>query len=468
MNLHALLEARRDRPVRIGIIGLGKFCSMFLAQARHTPGLHVTAVCDLELERARANLLRVGWSAPDMSAATFARARAEGTTHLTCDAHALIEDADVDVVVEATGDPAAGVRHALACFAAGVPVVMVNVEADALAGPLLARRAAEAGVVYSLAYGDQPALIVELVDWARACGFEVVCAGKGTKYLPAYHRSTPETVWEHYGLTAEEAARGALNANMFNSFLDGTKSAIEMAAVANATGLTPAPEGLCFPPCNTGELAERLKPRAEGGVLTHRGTVEVVSSLQRDGSAIEQDLRWGVFVTFEAASAYVAECFAQYGVSTDSSGRYASLFRPHHLIGLELGISIANVVLRAEPTGVPSGFRADAVATAKRELKRGETLDGEGGYTVWGRLMPAAAALAAGALPIGLAKTARLKRNLPAGAIVTWDDVETDESAPVTRFRREMERAFSPPASPAARTSGRTTPASPGDGARQP
>ena len=139
--------------------------------------------------------------------------------------------------------------HALRAIEAGRHVVMVNVEADALVGPLLARRAQAAGVVYTLAYGDQPALICELVEWARLCGFEVVCAGKGTKHLPAYHEVTPATVWEHYGLPPEQTA--GLNAQMFCSFLDGTKSAVEMAAVANATGLVPQARGLGFPACGT-------------------------------------------------------------------------------------------------------------------------------------------------------------------------------------------------------------------------
>jgi predicted homoserine dehydrogenase-like protein len=180
---------------------------------------------------------------------------------------------EIEIVIEATGDPAADTR-ALGCCAHGKHVVMVNVEADALAGPLLARRAREAGIVYSLAYGDQPALICEMVDWCRAAGFDVVAAGKGTKYMPEYHESTPDTVWPYYGFTPAQVAAGDFNARMFNSFLDGTKSAIEMAAVANATGLTPAPDGLEFPPCGVDDLPRVLRPRAEGGRLHHAGQVE--------------------------------------------------------------------------------------------------------------------------------------------------------------------------------------------------
>jgi predicted homoserine dehydrogenase-like protein len=321
---------------------------------------------------------------------------------------------------------------------------MVNVEADALAGPLLARRAADAGIVYSLAYGDQPALICELVDWARTAGFAVVAAGKGTKYLPQYHASTPRTVWGHYGFTDEMVARGDFNAQMFNSFLDGTKSGIEMAAVANATGLTPAPGGLAFPPCGVDDLARVLRPAAAGGALHHAGQVEVISSLERDARPVFRDLRWGVYVTFAAGHEYVRRCFSEYGIVSDPSGEYASMYKPSHLIGLELGVSVASVALRREPTGVADGWRADCVATAKRALSRGEVLDGEGGYTVWGKLMPAAQSAAQRALPIGLAHHVKVKRDLAEGTVVSWDDVEYDAQSQAVRVRREMERAFQP------------------------
>ena len=303
------------------------------------------------------------------------------------------------------------------------------------------REARQAGVVYSLAYGDQPALICEMVDWARAAGFEVIAAGKGTKYLPAYHVSTPDTVWGHYGFTPEMVAGGDFNAQMFNSFLDGTKSAIEMAAVTNAAGLAAAPQGLAFPPCGVDDLPRLLKPRADGGVLEGRGQVEVVSSLERDGRPVFRDLRWGVYVTFAAPSDYVQRCFREYGLVTDPSGHYAAMYKPYHLIGLELGISVASVGLRGEPTGAPDSFRADAVAVAKQALRAGTTLDGEGGHTVYGRLMPASASLAAEALPIGLAHGVRLVNDVAAGTVVTWRDVAAPDSEAV-RVRRAMEREF--------------------------
>ncbi len=213
------------------------------------------------------------------------RARALSTT-----ARDAIADERVDVVIEATGNPAAGIAHALAAIEAKKHIVMVNVEADALAGPLLARKAREAGVIYSMAYGDQPALIAEMVDWARSAGFAVAAAGKGTKYLPAYHTVTPDGVWEHYGLTAEEAKRAGMNSQMFNSFLDGTKSAIEMAAVANACELDVPHDGLSFPPCGADELAARAAAegdRRRAGRRRHgRGGVVAASATARRSSAI--------------------------------------------------------------------------------------------------------------------------------------------------------------------------------------
>ena len=226
---------------------------MFLAQVPHTPGLEVPIIVDLDRDRAREACRTVGWDAERIAATVF-----------TDDGARAIAGGAMDVVVEATGNPAAGIRHARAAIAAGKHIVMVNVEADVLAGPLLAEEARKAGVVYSLAYGDQPALIAEMVDWARATGFRVVAAGKGTKYLPAYHDVTPDGVWQHYGLTAGEAQSAGMNPQMFNSFLDGTKSAIEMAAIANACGLDVPADGLLFPPCGVDDLPHVMRPQRQG------------------------------------------------------------------------------------------------------------------------------------------------------------------------------------------------------------
>jgi predicted homoserine dehydrogenase-like protein len=431
MNLQRLLAARVETggPVRVGLIGAGKFGSMFLAQVPSIGGIEVVLICDRDVDRARAACRTVGWDAGRIARTHF--------SERGCDA---CLDERVEVVVEATGDPSAGIAHAIAAIEARKPIVMVNVEADALAGAWLASKARGAGVTYSLAYGDQPALIAEMVDWARSAGFSVAAAGKGTKYLPAYHTVTPDGVWEHYGLTAEEAKKAGMNSQMFNSFLDGTKSAIEMAAVANACDLEVPHDGLAFPPCGADALASVLRPKALGGVLERDGMVEVVSSLERDGRPVERDLRWGVYVVIKAANDYAAACFKQYGLPTDASARYAAMFKPYHLIGLELSISVLNAALRGEPTGCCRAWRGDAVAVAKRALKAGEMLDGEGGYTVYAKLIPAARSLELGGLPIGLAHHVKLTRDVAAGEILTASDVALDGGQEAVRIRREMER----------------------------
>lgn len=424
MNLARLAAeaAENGTPVRAGLIGAGKFGSMFLSQVPTIQGLEVTAIADLDPARAKAACRSVGWTAERIVATAFLE-----------DGSALAARDDVDVVIEATGHPRAGVTHAQAAFAHGKHVVMVNVEADVLVGPALAQQARAAGVVYSMAYGDQPALVAEMVDWARATGFEVAAAGKGTKYLPAYHHVTPDDVWGHYGLTPEAAKSAGMNPQMFNSFLDGTKSAIEMTAIANACGLNIPEAGLGFPPCGVDDLAHILRPRAIGGQLDADGMVETISSLERDGRPVFRDLRWGVYVVLKAPNDYAAACFQQYGLPTDDTGHYASMYKPFHLIGLELSVSVLSAALRHEATGQSQRMRGTVACVAKRDLKAGEILDGEGGYTVYGKALPLSAAQ--DALPIGLAHGVPLTRDVRVGTPVSMSDVTLSNDSVETLYR---------------------------------
>lgn len=290
------------KPIQVGLIGAGKFGSMFISQSHRTLGVRLACIADLSADRARAALKRTGYPEDKWDttgALSIEDGIKSGKTTITQDSAAMISCPGIDVVLEITGSPAAGIRHALLCCEHKKHIVMINVEADVLAGPLLARKAREAGIIYSMAYGDQPALIAELVDWARTAGFNVVCAGKGTKHLPEYHYSTPDTVWDHYGFTKKQLASGDFNPQMFNSFLDGTKSALEMAAVANGCDLSPASDGLRFPPCGRQDLPRSLRPKADGGLLEKKGTVEVVSCVELDGRPTFNDLRWGVYVVIE-------------------------------------------------------------------------------------------------------------------------------------------------------------------------
>ncbi|ETN40640.1 uncharacterized protein HMPREF1541_04919 [Cyphellophora europaea CBS 101466] len=433
------------RVIQVGVIGAGKFGSMFIAQAHTTPGIHLAAVCDLDLSIAREALRRTNYPA-HLTDTTGTLSLSDGIasrkTILTTSAADMIAHPSLDVVLECTGIPSAGVAHTLLCCEHKKHIVMINVEADVLAGPLLARRAREAGIVYSMAYGDQPALISELVDWARTSGFRVVCAGKGNKYLPEYNYSTPETVWDHWGFSAEQLAKDKLNSQIYNSFLDGTKSALEMAAVANGCGLAVAREGLTFRPCGYQDLAACLKPRSRGGGGEEMAYVEVVSSLERDGRDVWNHARHGVFVVIEATSEYQKEAFAQYGMETDKTGWFAAQYKPWHLIGLEVGVSIANIMCRGEPTGSTKTFAGDVVATAKKNLVAGEMLDGEGGHTVVGKLMPAEVSLEIEGLPIGLAHGLKLKRDVKKDQGLSWADVEFSEDSQVVKVRREMEAIF--------------------------
>ena len=447
MNLHAkLLQREADgRPIRIGLIGAGKFGTMYLAQIPRTPGVHLVGIADLSPAAAQANLARVGWRPERTQARSLDEAVKQGSTYVGEDWQALVRHPAIDVIVECTGSPVAAVEHCLEAFAQGKHVVNVTVEADAFCGPLLARKAADFGVVYSLAFGDQPALICDLVDWARTCGFPVVAAGRGHKWLPHFAQSTPDTVWGHYGLTPEQAARGGLNPKMFNSFLDGSKPSIESTAVSNATGLGVPSNGLLYPPASVEDIPFVTRPISEGGVLERKGMVEVISSLEADGRKIPYDIRMGVWVTVEAETDYIKNCFEEYNAHTDPSGRYFTLYKRWHLIGLEVGVSVASVALRGEPTGVATAWNADVVATAKRDLQAGEMLDGEGGYTVWGKLLPAATSVAIGGLPLGLAHNLKLLRTVKEGQSLSWADVAIDATTHAYRTRKEMEALFALP-----------------------
>jgi predicted homoserine dehydrogenase-like protein len=449
MNLYKSLQEREaaNRPIRIGIIGAGTFGSMFLAQARRTPGMKLVGIADLDLEKAAQTCREIGWAEEAIGHENTADAINDGARKgkivLTDNAEQLIK-ADLDVIVESTGIAEAGTYHAWTGIEHGKHMVMVNIEADALLGQVLNKKAREKGLVYSMAYGDQPAIIEEMIDWARTIGAEVVCAGKGTHYQPEYHYSTPDTVWDYFGFTEEQLAKVKFNAKMYNSFLDGTKSAIEMCTLANASGLLPQKNGLQFTPAGIQDLASVLKPAGDGGILEHGGTVEVVASERRDGSPIEDHLRWGVYVVFRATTDHMRRYLAMHDFAKDASGEYGAAFRLYHLIGLELGISVARAALRGQETGSPHYFAADVASVAKKDLKKGDVLDGEGGYKVYGRLVRAADSMAGSYLPVGLSRGANLLRPVGKDSILTYQDVELDRDQLSYKIRKTLEKEFEP------------------------
>ena len=441
MGLFEQLQERHEHgnPVRVGVVGAGKFGTMFLAQVLRIPGIHVVGVADLRVDVAKSNMIYAGWPAKQIEASSLDAAIQSGETHVGPDAMTMINHHGLDIVIECTGNPVIAVDHALAAFAAGKHVISATVEADAVCGAALVARAKAAGVIYSQAHGNQPAMNVELVGWARTCGFEVAAAGRGHKWKPEYRFSTPDTIWDYWGVTAEKAERGRLNPKMFNSFLDGTKPAIESAAISNATGLNAPTNGLSYPSGSIDDISTLMRPRAEGGVLEEVGMVEVISSIADDGTMIPNDIRQGVWVVVKATSEYQKNCFEEYMVSTDESGLYYCNFKRFHLIGLELGLSVGSVGIRKEATGTSKEFRSDVVAVSKKAMKAGDMLDGEGGYCVAGQLRPSRISVPMRALPLGLTGDIRLIRDVAIDTVLSYDDVAIDESLNAVKLRRECE-----------------------------
>ena len=412
MFLHTKLENRKE-PIRIAFIGCGKFVSMFLAQYNHLDKIQIDSIVDLNIEQAKKNCTNSGLDETTISEINFSKSLDE------------ILDRNIEIFIEATGNPIVGTVHAVKIIKNKKHIILVNVEADITCGKYLSDIAKENGVICSMAYGDQPSLIIEQIEWARLNGFSVVCAGKGTKYHPTFEYSTPDTVWGHYGLTKERAEKeSGMNPKMFNSFLCGDKSAIEMCAVSNAANLKCPINGLTFPPIGVYDIAKKLIPKQEGGLIDFDGQVEVISSIDLDKNDIPNDLRWGVYIVIKAKNEYVKNCFKDYGMVTDSSGNYSAIWRPYHYIGLELAQSIYSIALDNRATGFTKNYNADVASYAKKDLKIGDKLDGEGGFCARGKLITSQKSKDEKILPLGLTDNAILKKNINKDQVIRLDDVE--------------------------------------------
>ena len=412
MFLHTKLENRKE-PIRIAFIGCGKFVSMFLAQYNHLDKIQIDSIVDLNIEQAKKNCTNSGLDETTISEINFSKSLDE------------ILDRNIEIFIEATGNPIVGTVHAVKIIKNKKHVILVNVEADITCGKYLSDIAKENGVICSMAYGDQPSLIIEQIEWARLNGFSVVCAGKGTKYHPTFEYSTPDTVWGHYGLTKERAEKeSGMNPKMFNSFLCGDKSAIEMCAVSNAADLKCPSNGLTFPPIGVYDIAKKLIPKQEGGLIDFDGQVEVISSIDLNKNDIPNDLRWGVYIVIKAKNEYVKNCFKDYGMVTDSSGNYSAIWRPYHYIGLELAQSIYSIALDNRATGFTKKYNADVASYAKKDLKIGDKLDGEGGFCARGKLITSQKSKDEKILPLGLTDNAILKKNINKDQVIRLEDVE--------------------------------------------
>ena len=422
MYLHSKLEDYKGN-INIAIIGCGKFISMFLSQYNQLKKITIDAIVDLNIERARANCIKSGLEKETIEAINFSNSADSALGR------------DIDIVIEATGNPIVGTQHAVKAIQSKKNIIMVNVEADVLCGKYLSDLAKENNVIYSMAYGDQPSLILEQIEWARLNGFFVTCAGKGTKYHPSFEYSTPENVWNNYGMTVGEAENSGMNPKMFNSFVTGDKSSIEMAAVVNASGLKCPSNGLTYPAVGVYDIANKLIPKDKGGYIDHEGQVEVISSIDRGKIQIENDLRWGVYIVIKAQNNYVKNCFKEYGMITDNSGEYSAIWRPYHYIGLELAQSIYSIALDKKSTGHTKFFKADVVSVAKRDLSPGEMLDGEGGFASRGRLVASKSSVDNNFLPLGLSDGAKARRSIGKDEFIAIDDVEINWNQEVLKAR---------------------------------
>jgi predicted homoserine dehydrogenase-like protein len=407
LGLREKLEAlaRSGTPIRVGVVGVGQMGRGFIAQTATIPGLEVVAAADVRPERARTALQEAGYEP------------GEGVPGFTGDALEVARSEVVDVLVEATGVPDVGARVAYEAIHSGRHVVMLNAEADVTVGAVLSQMARSAGIVYTGSAGDEPGAIMELYDFARSLGFEVVTLGKG-KNNPLDVAATPDSL-------AREAKERGMNPKMLASFVDGTKTMVEMAAVANATGFAPDTPGMHgIKEAEPARLAAILCPREEGGILAAPGAVEYVRGVAP-----------GVFAVVRSDVGPVRETLRYLGLG---EGPNHVLYRPYHLTSLETAISVARAAIYGEPTIAPRPTpAAEVVAVAKRDLAAGELLDGIGGADYYGFLY--AVSEARDMLPIGLAQGARIVHPVKRGAVIPRSAVELSGDSFVVRLRRLQE-----------------------------
>ncbi len=443
-------RANADNPIRVGLIGAGKFGVGLAVQLAGMQGIALAVAADLKLERARHAYAAVGMLPEDMAVAAHADQVAEAITrHQPCvtqDAQAVIACEEIEIVVEATGTPAAGAAHAMAAIAHGKHVVMVNVEADVTVGAILRHQADQAGVVYTLVDGDQPGAIMNLVHWARLLGFRIVAAGRGTIMRADDRMGTPDTVQQRYGFTDEQMARRTINAKMYNSFRDGTKAQIEMTAVANMTGLVPDIRGMHEPTVTLEDMPARFALVSEGGILQREGVIELANSVAVDGQSLAPNtLQMGVFAVIQTDHPYIQEDLQDYMGCSGGHGRNFLLYRPYHLVAVTAPLTLLRAVLLHDPTGKPCRRPcAEVVTVAKTDLEVGTVLDGGGGYTVVGLSDTAERAAADKLVPLGLCHGARLTRAVPAGTAISQNMVDLDMTTDLYALRQAQDQMSAP------------------------
>ena len=430
-----------DQPIQVGIIGAGTFGTQIITRICQMQGMRIAASADLIMERGAAALQTGGVPQDAITVcdtpASINDAMRQRQFAVTDDPAAII-GSDVDVVVEATGNAEAGAQHGFDAIAASKHLVMVTIEADVVVGATLRQLADQAGTIYSLAYGDEPALAIELYEWARTLGFRVIAAGKGTRFIPEFRKATPDDVPRLYGFTGED-----YNAHVFCSFLDGTKHAIESVTLSNATGLAVDVRGLHFPAIDLREMPDRLALQSKEGILQREGVVEAVSSMRPDETLVERNVRGGVFAVIDAPDPQAIESMASYGeiigMMIGKTSGQAMIYRPQHFVGHEMPLGIARMMLSGETIGAPIGQISAVVAAVKKPLAPGTILDGEGGFTVCGLAERAEIARQQKLVPIGLTQGAEVLAAIPDGGLITYDNVRLKPSLALD-LKREQDR----------------------------
>ena len=440
--LRERLEARvaAGRPVKVALAGAGRFGTSIAAQISQIEGLRLAAVADPNARNAAEALRAAGWVDGQWqrceSPAKSRAALAEGAAVLAPDAEAL-ESAPIEVFVDATGIPDVAARNAWGALRQGRHVVMVTVEADVSCGWVLAREARRQGVVYTLAAGDQPVAIMELFDWAKALGLQVVAVGRGTRRYPADRHGDPELALSRLGYDVEAAERLRLNSQMYNSFRDGTKAQIEMCAVSNMTGLPPDRRGMHEPSAGLNDLPDLFAPAQSGGLLESSGVVDLANAVGPDGvTEVAEHIADGVWAVVTSDDRHVREDMRIHGTRVSRDDQRMVLFREYHLCGVETPLCIAQAELLGASSGLPlEAPTSEVLAYAKRDLQPGDTLDGSGGRLVYGLIDRAETLKAEGVLPLGLAYGARVSEAVAADQPIPAGSVKVNEEAFVAKLR---------------------------------
>lgn len=427
MNLGSKLRDR-DVPIRVGFVGAGIFGSQVIHAAESTPGMEIAAIADIDQEKAKTTYRRVDVSDDEVAhvddAADLNAALESGHRAVTGDG-AVVVDADLDVIVDATGNPNVAAVNGFRSLMGGKHFVNVSVEADTVCGPVLADVADRNDVTYTLAYGDQPGKIVELCEWAIGTGFEIVAAGRAARQ-PTRH-GTPDDALDRHPFVTAFGEDLEPNPVMYNTFMDGTKEAVESVAAANALGLGIDERGLHRPEIELAEIPETFRPAAEGGALGSTGVIDSVTPT--DGS-------FSVFVVTRTESEQLIDYYGHRpSITTSEDGRYQLFHTPSHFAP-ETTRSIASAALLNEPTGAPRGHHAEVVAGAKRDLDAGEEIDGGGGYTIYGVAAGATDAAEANLVPFELLEGAEVLDPVAQDELLTYDTVDIDRDQPMYHLRQ--------------------------------